>query len=334
MNLTTVWAELERDTTLQHGYVLRRVAPDRAQDVCIGVRRPGGARLFLLRVDAVHAPENVEGLGSAGMSVHVTPEVQTPTKCTIEMHLGSPDYADVFDSFIRDVLDHVANTVSEPEAVAVLFERLRRWQQFMMLVPATGLSSEAQLGLYGELWFLRRELIPTVGARLGIVAWTGPSRTSQDFQFRGLAAEVKTTTAKQPQSLRIASERQLDSTGIEALVLVHLSLDARMGSGESLPDAVADARKLAESEHEVATLNETLFAAGYLNEHSHRYEATGYAVREVGYYEVAEGFPRIVEADLRPGVGDVHYAVSVGQCLPYKMTAGALRDALQGRLRA
>ncbi|HMS57957.1 MAG TPA: PD-(D/E)XK motif protein [Tepidiformaceae bacterium] len=332
MNLANTWAELEGDTGMQHGYVIRRVAPEMAHDMYIGVIRPGGLRLFLLRVDAVHAPDNPAAFDSAGMTIHVTPDSQVSTRCAVEMHLTSPEYSDVFDSFIADAIEHVKPTRSDGEAVAALFERLRRWQQFLMRVPPTGLSFEAQLGLYGELWFLRNRLIPVIGARLAVAAWTGPSRANQDFQFRGLAAEVKTTTTKQPQSLRIASERQLDATGIERLVLVHLSLDARRGSGESLPDAVQRARTLAAAEHSQATLDEALFESGYLDEHAHRYEATGYAVRDSAAYEVIEGFPRIVEIDLRPGVGEVHYSISVGQCLPFRLTDEELRDVLSERL--
>ncbi len=303
-----------------------------AHDMYIGVKRPSGLRLFLLRVDAVHAPNNPAAFDSAGMTIHVAPDSQVSTRCAVEMHLTSAEYTDVFDSFIADAIEHVKPTRSDGEAVAALFERLRRWQRFLMRVPPTGLSPEAQLGLYGELWFLRNGLVPVIGARLAVEAWTGPRRTNQDFQFRGFAAEVKSTTAKQPQSLRIASERQLDSTGIELLVLVHLSLDARRGSGESLPDAVQHARALAAGEHCRAAFDEALFEFGYLDEHSHRYEATGYAMREYTAYQVLEGFPRVVERDLKPGVGDVHYSISVAQCLPFRLTDEVLRAALQERL--
>lgn len=63
------------------------------------------------------------------------------------------------------------------------------------------------------------------------------------------AVEVKTTTAKQPQSVRITSERQLDQAGIPWLFLHVVVLDEREvegvhdSVGESLPGIVAALRK-------------------------------------------------------------------------------------------
>ncbi len=54
-------------------------------------------------------------------------------------------------------------------------------------------------------------------------AWRGPEPAHQDFQFTSGAVEVKATAAKQPQSVRITSERQLDDNG--SMNLVQLAPD-------------------------------------------------------------------------------------------------------------
>ena len=64
----------------------------------------------------------------------------------------------------------------------------------------------------------------------------------------------------------------------------------------------------------IAMLDERLLQAGYLDAHVPRYEQVGYKVTELRSYRVSGEFPRIREAELRPGVGDVSYSVSVAAC--------------------
>jgi len=145
--------------------------------------------------------------------------------------------------------------------------------------------------------------------------WTGSKGTQQDFQFSGCAVEVKTTSAKQHQKLAIASERQLDDTGAGAIVLLHLSLDVRQGQGETLPGIVSSMRSLV-VENAIARdeLENLLFEVGYLDIHATRYENIGYTIREHNYFKVGADFPKIIESDLRNGVGDVRYTISVAEC--------------------
>jgi Putative PD-(D/E)XK family member, (DUF4420) len=53
---------------------------------------------------------------------------------------------------------------------------------------------------------------------------------------------------------------------------------------------------------------------GYLDVHVTRYEKIGYIIREHNYFKVEAGFPRIIESDLRNGIGDVRYTISVAEC--------------------
>ena len=145
--------------------------------------------------------------------------------------------------------------------------------------------------------------------------WTGPKGTQQDFQFPGCAVEVKTTSAKQHQKLAIASERQLDDTCAGIIVLLHLSLDVRQGQGETLPEIVANVRSLV-ADNAIASdeLENLLFEVGYLDIYTTRYDNVGYSIREHNYFKIGPDFPKIIESDLRNGVGDVRYTISVAEC--------------------
>jgi hypothetical protein len=98
-------------------------------------------------------------------------------------------------------------------------------------------------------------------------------------------------------------------------VLLHLSLDVRQGQGETLPEIVANVRSLvADDPIAKDELENCLFEVGYLDIHASRYEETTYSIREYNYFKVGQDFPRIIESDLRNGVGDVRYTISVAEC--------------------
>ena len=157
----------------------------------------------------------------------------------------------------------------------------------------------------------------------------------QDFQFSGGAVEVKTTAAKQPQSVRITSERQLDDTGVGALFLHVVVVDERevpaggTVPGQSLSALIADDRiGLSADVIALSAFNDRLLDRGWLDAHASRYEGRRWTVRGERTYQVRRGFPRLVEVDLPTGVGDVNFAVSLAACEPFAAPVSAMLAAL------
>ena len=44
-----------------------------------------------------------------------------------------------------------------------------------------------------------------------------------------------------------------------------------------------------------------------------------WGIEDRSWFRVADGFPRIVGADLRPGVERVRYQIAVADCLPFQV---------------
>jgi len=317
MTVQNTWKILEEDTaSVPSGYIIRRLLPEVTYDVYLAIERPSNARLLMIRV-------NHKAIGKAAVFPNsncfevrrVALQGDEDSHVTLQLVLINSRYSDIFTTLVQDIVDAIAPIADEQNAVGAFFTRLRRWQAFLEKHNPEGLSQAEQQGLYGELWFLRQVVIPQIGSRQGVKCWTGAKGTQQDFQFQHCAVEVKTTTAKQHQKLAIASERQLDDTGTGALILLHLSLDARQKRGESLPDIVASLRSLLENDPIAKEeLEILLFEVGYLDIHIPYYEQIGYTPREINYFKVERDFPRIIEAELRNGVGDVRYTISVAEC--------------------
>jgi hypothetical protein len=60
-----------------------------------------------------------------------------------------------------------------------------------------------------------------------------------------------------------------------------------------------------------------LFEGGYFEQHSNLYSPVGYFVRNDTFYKVENDFPRIIENEIRSGVGDVKYSIILSQCGSY-----------------
>jgi Putative PD-(D/E)XK family member, (DUF4420) len=334
MNISEIWSELENDVKLdKSGYLARRVKPNALCDLRIAVIEPEGIRSLLLRVKDRVAKTIREYPQSEGFQVQL---VRLPNNAqdfvTIQLSLVQSRYSDIFTVLVNDVITGVAEKTTEEAGLEEFFVRLKRWQTFLRANQPEGLSELAQQGLYGELYFLRQMVLPNINLFNKLQCWTGPKATQQDFQFAGCAVEVKTTSTKQHQKLTIASERQLDNTGAGTIVLLHLSLDIRQCQGETLPEMIANVRSLvADDMLAKDELENCLFEVGYLDLHASQYEEIGYLIREHNYFKVENDFPRIIESDLRNGVGDVRYTISVAECKRFSISESEVVTMIGGQ---
>lgn len=319
MSLVQAWRELEEQPPGPTRLVIRRLDGAFPCAVHAGLEWPERLRTVSFEVSTGAVPSRLTLPGARGFAAEIQRIAPGPGgRVRLLVRLTERHFGDVFTAFAEDVARHVAATQSEGEAVAIVASRLARWQRFFD-DASTGLSLERQIGLFGELLALRDHFLPWVGPSIAIGGWGGPHGKRQDFQFASTAVEVKATTTQQHQLLPIASERQLDSTGLRRLYLAHLSLDAREGGeGLSLPGIVKELRAtLAADPSSLGIFDDALLAAGYLDAQSDRYEGTRYTHRSHHFFEVRDDFPRITETDLRSGVGAVKYSIAVTACAPF-----------------
>ena len=238
---------------------------------------------------------------------------------------------EVFNPLADDIATTAGTEPSGTEAVLAGVSRFEHWRLMLERLADTGLPPEARRGLFGELMILRDHLLPALPAADAVSAWTGPTAANQDFQLVGAAIEVKTSSGKEPQTLVIASERELDGQGTGTLMLAHLSLDERRGgNGESLNTAIDGTRALVTDATTSALLDDLLVRAGYLSQQRELYDEPRYSVRKQRFWRVTGDFPRITEADLRVGVGDCHYRISTAGLEPYLMTTEQVTAAVTG----
>lgn len=333
MQIEDLWKALEADAaagkTGASGWLIRLAQPLAGCPLFVGLELASRRRAVLLRLPSASVPTRRHWPRCKGLE---SLTVAVGGSAHFGVALKEPRFADVFTALAEDLVRRVADTGDPVAQTRAFTGQLARWQKFLS-ASFEGLSEESQRGLWGELHFLREHLLPTFGAA-AVNSWKGGERAHQDFQFESSAVEVKTTLAKQPQVVRITSERQLDDSACESLFLNVIALDVRDGSGETLPAMVASLRvKLAADTATREQFEDELLAIGYLDAHTVRYADRGYTVRAVSFFRVGPKFPSLVEADMPAGVGDANYALSVAACEPFRVKSDAVKSALAAHPR-
>jgi putative PD-(D/E)XK family protein DUF4420 len=238
-------------------------------------------------------------------------------KVSLCVFLNESRFTDVFTSLSEDLAAHLESVQGDAVVVGALVGRLQRWQKFLQRNPE-GLGEDAQRGLFGELWFLGQYLIPAVGALEAVRSWKGPEKGIHDFQLRSLSIEIKTTIAKQHTKFLVSSERQLDSSNVHRLILFHVAVEASRMGPVTLPSLVRSVREdLSQVAEARDLLEDLLLDAGYLDRHEPLYANTSYHTRGFHAFDVRDGFPRLTEEGMPPGVGDLSYSVVISSCMPF-----------------
>jgi hypothetical protein len=328
------WGQLEADWHAR-GNTVRRVYPHSQQEIFIAVRHPEGFRMLTLGVSTGAVGEVLRRLRTLprtrGLEVQFV-KLRDDTR-ELRVILTDNHLREVFNPLASDIASTAQAETDPAEAALAAVDRFEHWRHMLQSIADTGLAPEARRGLFGELVILRDHLFPLMAPLDAVRAWTGPTATNQDFQLPYAAIEVKTSSGKEPQALVISNERELDEKGVSRLILAHLSVDERRGgNGESLNAAADRTREAIVDPAARALLDDLLVRAGFLQQQRELYDEPRYTVRKQRFWHVAGDFPRITEADLRPGVGDCHYRISTVGLDPYLMTREQFAAAVTGGL--
>lgn len=305
------WDLLEAQPPNGERLTARLAVPSRCQDVYIAVDVACKRCVLVCIPDG--EPDTLFERTSRGISVQ-----------TVEMKIDSTMEASTFieiaclESSGYAALDIVTRELVEALVAGASIGRIRlvqsvlaKWRRFWSGIAQNLLSKDEQLGLFGELWFFSKWLLPSIGRDRAVSMWRGPIGARNDFEAMGLAIEVKTSGRVDGGHQIHGLEQLLEPLG-GALLLFSLLVREEASGVESLPRLVADLRaSLVVDQALLIRFESILFAAGYEDAHAPEYEKAKLRVRGQGLYRVSEGFPRLIPASLSTGVpvgvGNVSY---------------------------
>jgi hypothetical protein len=317
--IISVWEELERTLTSEPVYqqrIYRRLNLEKETGIRLSCVSPGSALEMLIEAGEADETVNILFPRWKGMRFEIL-NLDVPAEGTrhIGFLLEKPENRDIFVTVCADLVRGLDGCQTNESRRKEIADFLARWSRFFEQYGEGGLPSERQRGLYGELWWLRRMIQAGIDPAISITSWKGCERAYYDFEIGGDVVEVKTTMTKEPRTVEINNERQLDDRGLNSLHLLVITLLKVEGRGESLPGIVKSLREIFASRPALAhSFEHALRESGYLEIHSHLY-ISNYHVNKEELFRICEGFPRIIEVP--QGLGDIRYSLVIAACSPF-----------------
>lgn len=328
--LLDLWQEMSSGASGAAGLDRRLLDMDAPVGIYACIYWPGGQPGLLVEGEGIVRP--VAGRLPKCRGVRLSHEILRgePTRTIIRIVLEDQRLREIFAVLAVDLLG-VAGCQSTPaEALRLCTDRIAMWQGLFERIPADGLSDEVQRGLFGELWVINDLFLNVLSPADAVAAWIGPDPGNQDFVHRGIAVEVKSSLAKRHSRLSIANEKQLDETPFRKLFLAHVRLDDGSAQGESLPGLVELCRdRIGQDPFAARHFDNSLLQAGYLDAHAPLYTDRSWQVSSLRFFHVRCAFPRLKEANLPPGVGDIRYSIIADDLAQYECQREQLIASLQ-----
>lgn len=235
---------------------------------------------------------------------------------------------EMFAEMVSDVagtMDVVAG-LGEDAVLRAMLSRIRAWQEFMRRSPR-GLSPEAEVGLAGELAFLRLILGVGVSASSAVESWLGPTGGIQDFEIGSGSVEVKATLSNNGFPAKIGSLEQLDDSFRSPLFLAGVRF-VQNGAGSTIGEmAQSLSEDLTVTPGAAADFADKLVAAGFPPAHYGRYTRR-FSSDSVRILEVDETFPRFIPGNIPDAIRRVKYELDLDRLPGNGLSVGEVIERL------
>lgn len=291
---------------------------------------PDLSKILLAAIDAEHnrhfliklSPEDDELVDNKSRGVLVASR-----ELTVKGSSHSSKLAKYIDIVCRDTSGYAAFDIVGYEIAASLDSRnlskaelvqsvLARWRHFWGQPPKNLLSREEVIGLFAELWFFKKWLLPQMKPSNAVSSWRGPYGSRHDFEWSGQSIEVKVTTSSRGRIHFINGLEQLSPPEGGSLQLFSLRLKEEGGGANTLPGLITACRDaLAENPDSLASFENSLASVGYSPAHDSDYEKMRFRIVDEALFDVRDPFPRITldtfSEGVPSGVGVVRYEINL-----------------------
>ncbi len=307
--IENIWQDFIENNSLRTGVILKRYSADIIPDCFVSMRMPEKVKsiAFLISTKSI----DISSLSDLkDITSEIIPDETDKDKSLILISLADNSLSSIFAVLCEDLFKTVSDIEQELVLIQTLQNRFIQWKELFILAKGPGLSLEKQIGLFGELYLLKKLFLHTGLFAEILSIWTGPEKGIRDFEKNNSAIEVKTTHTHNHQKIRISSERQLDTALLQYLFLFHLSIEKRNSDENTLNTIVEEIYSILGHNKLLGNiLKRKLISAGYFDHHQSIYQNMSFLIREEDFYKIEKSFPRIEEKELMKGVGDVKYSI-------------------------
>lgn len=320
MKIENIWQDFTENDSLRSGVILKRYSADMIPDCFVSMRMPEKVKSIAFRISTKSI--DISSLSDLkDITSEIIPDETDKDKSLILISLADNSLSSIFAVLCDDLFQTVSTIEQELVLIQALQNRFIQWKELFIMAKGSGLNLEKQIGLFGELYLLKKLLLQTGLLAEILSIWTGPEKGIRDFEKNNCAVEVKTTHTHNHQKIHISSERQLDTTLLQNLFLFHLSIEKRNSDENTLNTIIEEIYSiLGQNKLFCNILKRKLISAGYFDHHQPIYQNMSFLIRDEDFYKIEDSFPRIEEKDLLKGVGDVKYSIILTSETEYYQT--------------
>lgn len=308
--LIAAWSALEGNS-LNDGWRTINVSNSGPCDVRAGRRFPGNEEALLVNFKLLpnHFLGNLPQ--SHGFEVLLSDlSAGDSNSKWIAICRHSTGNLDFFAMMLEDILLSIEVLKCEnQEAVFELFiKRIIAWQDFMKKNQRGLLSSEEEIGLYGELEILA-DLIRATSSNT-VNYWRGPLKSPQDFIFKKGMVEVKTSVTTNNFIAQISSLGQLDCIGKSPLYLACINLQIGP-EGKTITEKISEITALLNGDNaSLFIFNNCLLHTGYCLDTDDKY-IRHFRRQSLRIFNVDDSFPKLTSHLVSLGITKVQYEINI-----------------------
>lgn len=281
----------------KHTY--QRIDSDHLVDFFLGYNDDGNMSMVLIEFG------KIEKVKSSKM-IDVKLGKREDGRLALSFDLLDNTFSSMFMIFCKDMIV-VCEKAGRELAISNALIRWKYWKELFGRKRIQILDKNEIKGLIGELIELRDYVIPLLGVKHAIKAWTGPLLGHKDFEALGTWHEIKAINDGAIQ-IMVSSLEQLDSEYDGHLHVVKLEETSPVSSVSfSLNQLVLQITNLILDPEDLDEFRTKLDNIGY--EPNELYDNFQFIYKGTQRYCVNSKFPRLTRNEVKQSIGNVKYTI-------------------------
>jgi hypothetical protein len=199
----------------------------------------------------------------------------------------------IFNSIGAEIAMGLGDMGEGEDPIKIVSAILSKWKNFWGVEFRELLSLEEQVGLFGEVYFLRYWLLPKFG-KIVVLSWEGPDNARHDFVLADKSFEVKTSASSKGHVHQVNSINQLADPQSGFLYLFSFCIRENEISELSLTSIIEECRNfLGKDSETLSAFDLMLGKSGYSEFFREDYGKRRYENIDTELFRVDYSFPKI-----------------------------------------